>query len=38
MMIDSISGASGPPVLIVLGLVAAIWVTLTVRSSRSEDR
>ena len=37
-MIDSISGASGLPVLVVLGLGAAVWIVLTVRSSRPKDR
>jgi uncharacterized membrane protein YqjE len=37
-MFDSISEVSGLPILIVLGLIAVIWIVLTVRSSRPKNR
>jgi hypothetical protein len=37
-MISAIFGSNGLPVLIVLAVVAAVWVLLTVRSSRPKNR
>lgn len=30
-------GVSGLPILIVMGMVATVWILLTIRSSRQKD-